>query len=205
MIAFVGCSPDPGCDGSVVEVEGPVPNDSYWKNPFKGEVVSNTADAELPFEPVEPDLAYEPEQIAWTNSGVSQNTGRFSRLSAAPGATAGPRIVWAYETADGRFFVQQGLVTYGQRKLEQEASECDVSGRRHTNPGFSMTELEGGQEALLVAQSIVMSVIWIDDATITDESAVAAYENVFLETQIRAPGDELTVDQLLEIANDVQH
>ena len=67
-----------------------------------------------------------------------------------------------------------------------------------------MIELSGGSKAPLVVQSIVLSVTWIDDLTISDESVLAGYENVALETQIRTPGDELTVDQLVDIANDLQ-
>ena len=187
-----------------MEVEGPIPDDSYWSDPFNGDAIGRGDEAKLPFEPLEPELSLEPEQITWTDSGISQTTGRISRLAAAPGATVGPRVAWAYEGDNGPFFIQQALVVYNEEKLEQEANECNVSGGSQTNPGFSMTELRGGHKALLVAQSIVTSVTWIDDATITDESALAGYENVALETQIRAPGDELSVDQLLDIANDLQ-
>ena len=201
----IACSVREGCDGSLVEVEGPIPPDDFWTDPFDGETINTSDEADLPFEPVEPGLPDEPVRISWTNAGVSQSTGRISRLPAAPGATVGPRIAWAYETNEGRFFVQQALVAYDTGKLQQEADACDTSGDSFTNPGFSMTELNEGRDALLIAQSSVMSVIWIDEPTITDEPAVAGYEGVRLETQLRAPGDGLSVDQLLDIANDIEN
>ena len=201
----IACSVQEGCDGSLVEVEGPTPPDDFWTAPFDGELIDTSDEADLPFEPVEPELPNEPVRISRIKAGISQSTGRISRLPAAPGATVGPRIAWAYETDEGRFFVQQALVAYRGEKLEQEADECDASGGSFTNPGFSMTELDDGRDALLVAQSIVMSVIWVDDPTVIDDAAVAGYEDVRLETQVRAPGDELSVDQLLDIANDIQN
>lgn len=201
----VACSVGEGCDGSLVEAEGPIPPDDFWTDPFSGETTNASDEADLPFEPVEPDLPHEPVRISWTNDGINQSTGRISRLPAAPGASVGPRIAWAYETDEGRFFVQQALVAYDGEKLEQEADECDTSDGSSTNPGFSMTELDDGGDALLIAQSIVMSVIWVDDPTIIDETAVAGYERVQLETQVRAPGDELPVDQLLDIVNDIRN
>lgn len=205
ITAAVGCSVREGCDGSLVDVEGPTPPEDFWTDPFDGETIDASEEADLPFEPVEPDLPHEPVRITWTKEGTSQSTGRISRLPAAPGATVGPRIAWAYETDEGRFFVQQALVAYTDEKLEREANRCDTLGASFTNPGFSMTELDDGHEALLIAQSIVMSVIWVQDATVVDEAAVAGYRVVQLETQVRAPGDELSVDQLLDIANDIQN
>lgn len=199
------CFVDAGCDGSLVEVEGPIPSSDYWTDPFGGKPISSTDEADLPFEPIEPALPYEPVRISWTEEGSSRSTGRISRLPAAPGATVGPRIAWAYETDEGPFFVQQALVVYEGEKLEHEAEQCDTSGRGFTNPGFSMTELDDGRDALLIAQSIVMSVIWIDEATIRDEAAVVGYEDVRLETQVRAPGDQLSVDEMLDVANDVRN
>ena len=204
VTAAVGCFVREGCDGSLVDVEGPAPPEDFWTDPFDGEMINASDEADLPFEPVEPDLPNEPVRITWTNDGISQSTGRISRLPAAPGAIVGPRIAWAYETDEGRFFVQQALVAYTGEKLEREANQCDTWGGSSTNPGFSMTELDDGRDALLIAQSIVMSVISVDDPTIVDEVAVAGYRDVRLETQVRAPGDELSVDQLLDIANEIQ-
>lgn len=203
LVVQGACSSNQGCDGTVVETEGQTPSETYWTEPFQGEDVARTDDAQLPFVPVQPDLEGLPTHITWTDAGID-SSGRISKLPLAPGTNEGPRIAWTYESPDGPFFVQQALVAYGRPKLEQEAEECEVSDSRQRNPGFSMTQIEDGSRALLIAQSNVMSVVWVDEANIVDEAAVEGYDNVMLETQLRAPGDRFDVDQLLEIANDLR-
>ena len=195
---------DRGCDGSLVEVEGDTFDKSYWTRPFDGETAATSDELELPFRPWEPALDDSP-RITWTRRGIGSD-GRVSRLPLAPGATTGPRVAWAYENDDGdAFFVQQALVGYDQTKLEEEASDCEVSRGRMVNPGFSMVELEEGRiDALLVAQSNVISVTWIYSADLLEPAVVEGYDVVKFETTVRAPGDRFTVDEVLEIANSVE-
>ena len=202
LLLAPACS-DRGCDGSLVEVGGVRPDESYWTRPFDGERAASLDEVELPFRPPDPGLGSTPT-IIWTRSGIGAD-GRISRLHLAPGASTGPRIAWAYEIDQDRpFFVQQALVGYEQAKLEAEAAECRVSRGEMTNPGFSMTELEDGTDALLIAQSNVISVTWIYSADLLEPAVVEGYDVVKLETTVRAPGDRFTVDEVLAIANAVR-
>lgn len=180
------------------------PDESYWTRPFDGDSAATSDELELPFRPWEPTIDDDPT-ITWTLRGIGSD-GRVSRLPLAPGATTGPRVAWAYEDEGGDpFFVQQALVGYDQAKLEQEASECEVGRGRMMNPGFSMAELEEGRiDALLIAQSNVISVTWIYSADLLDAAVVDGFDVVKLETTVRAPGDRFTVDEVLEIANSVE-
>jgi hypothetical protein len=188
LVAIPACadsSSTDGCDGTKVEVEGVHPGGSYWSNPLGrgARVVSvSRAAASLRFEPQPPHKLGVPERTLVSASSVPR---------------AKRKIVWVYRGDRFRFFVSERLVHYSQARLKHQAAACVVEEDHQRRPGYSMINLDDGTPALLIAQSIVMSVTFLR----ADETEAGTRT---VEVQIRMPGRTANSDAAVAIANAIQ-
>lgn len=175
-------------------------------NPLGGEgtEITDLAEAELPYAPMAPSGLGKPLRVVVT----------------AGGEPALRQIAWIYDHPDyGRFYVLEELATTTEDVLLEPAMGdrgCTLTA--HPEGGYDMScrlgdfrvaQIRGSVNALVSNGDNVRAVEWLEPVEITDEKAIEDFadfgdsEDLVLIVEVEGLSDEITLEELLEIAEKV--